>query len=91
MTVELDKKGGKWHSIHTSRQKRYEEDVVPRLIWTTKKGDKTEIEDRLVYFARTFQIPRPLSEWVSLGFYDKELPNLEDVSSHPFCTEFTLM
>lgn len=79
MVVELDKKGGGWHSIHTNRQKRYEEDVVPRLIWATKKGDKTEIEERLVYFARTFQTPRPLSEWVSLGFYDKELPDLEDV------------
>jgi hypothetical protein len=89
MTVELDKTYGKWHSIHTNRQKHYD-DAVPRLLWAVKNGDKTEIDHRLVYFARTFQTPRPLNKWVSLGFYDKDLPDPEEVSDHLFHIRFTL-
>lgn len=79
MTAELDKTDRKWHSVHMSRQGHYQ-DAVPDLIWATKVGNKTEIDDRLVHFARTFQTPRPLSKWVSLGFYDQELPDPEEVS-----------
>lgn len=79
MTVDHDKTYGKWHSSHTNRQKRYES-AVPTLIWSTRMGDPTTIADRLVYFARSFQTPRPLSEQVSLGFYDKKLPDPEEVS-----------
>lgn len=89
LTVELDKTHGKWHSIHTNRQKHYD-DAVPPLISAARQGDKTEIDRRLVYFARTFQTPRPLSKWVSLGFYDKELPDPEEVSCHPIHAGFTL-
>lgn len=70
MTVELNKKNGSWHSIHTNRQKRYE-DAVPKLIWAIKTGSKTAIDLRLVYFARTYKDPRPLSNRVTFGFYDK--------------------
>ena len=90
MTVEHDKKCGKWHSTHTSRQKSYE-DVLPGLIRATKKGEKTEIDHRLAYFAQTFQTPRPLSRWVSLGFYDKEQPDLEEVSYQFIHMKFVLI
>lgn len=76
MTVDLD---GKWHSIHANRRDRYDK-AVPRLLWSTKMGHKIPIDERLVYFARTFQIPRPLSERVTFGFYDKKLPDPEEVS-----------
>jgi len=79
MTADLDKTYGRWHSIHTNRQKRYET-AVPGLLLAMKLGDKTSIDHRLVYFARTFQTPRPLSERVLLGFYDKKLPSPEEVS-----------
>lgn len=79
MTVEFDKTYSKWHSIHTNRQGHYQE-AVPGLILAAKVGDRTEIDDRLVHFARTFQTPRPMSKWVSLGFYDKELPDPEEAS-----------
>lgn len=79
MTIELDKTHRKWHSIHTIRQGRYQT-AVPGLIRATKLGDKTEIDDRLVHFARTFQTPQPLSAYVSLGFYDKKSLHPEEVS-----------
>ena len=79
MTADLDKTYGKWHSIHISRQKLYE-NAVPDLLQAIKSGDSTTIADRLVHFARTFRIPRPLSERVSFGFYDKKLPNPDEVS-----------
>jgi len=86
MTVDLDKTYGKWHSIHISRQKHYE-NAVPGLLRAMKLGDPTTIADRLVYFARTFRIPRPLSERVSLGFYDHKLPNPDEVSCQLVYTE----
>ena len=79
MTVDHDKTHGKWHSIHTNRQKRYE-NAVPGLLQAMKSGDPTAITDRLVYFARTFRTPRPLNEWISFGFYDRKIPNPEEVS-----------
>lgn len=79
MIVDIDRTYRKWHSIHTNKQGHYQ-NAVPGLILATKLGDKTEINDRLVHFARTFQTPRPMSKCVSLGFYDKELPNPEEVS-----------
>jgi len=82
VTVDLDKTYGRWHSIHTNRRERYEK-AVPHLIWATKMGHKSPISDRLVYFARTFQTPRPLSEPVTFGFYDRKLPDPEQVSCHP--------
>lgn len=90
MIVEHDKTFGKWHSAHTSRQKRYE-NVVLGLIRAMKMGDKTEISDRLVYFARTFQNARPLSEQVSPGFYDKEVPNPEEVRCQLIRIGFTFI
>jgi hypothetical protein len=79
MTVEYDKSYGKWHLLHTNRQKRYE-NAVPELVQAIKLGNPTTIPDRLAYFARTFQTPRPLSKSVSFGFYDKKLPDPEEVS-----------
>jgi hypothetical protein len=90
MVVELDKTFRKWHSIHMNRQGHYQE-AVPGLFWAAKVGDKTEINDRLVHFARTFQTPRPMSKWVSLGFYDKELPDPEEVSHQLILTKCTLI
>jgi len=87
MTVDLDKTCGKWHSIHTIRQRSYES-AVPGLLQAMKLGHPTAIVDRLVYFARTFRTPRPLSEWVTFGFYDKKLPNPGEVSCHLVYTEF---
>lgn len=87
MTVGLDESYERWHSIHNTRQKRYE-DAVPGLLWATKVGDKTAIDHRLVYFARTFQTPRPLSQQVTLGFYDKKLPDPEEVSRQLIYVEF---
>jgi len=86
MTVDLDKTFKKWHSIHTSRQKVYE-NAVPGLLQAVKSGDPTTITDRLVHFARTFRTPRPLSERVSFGFYDKKLPNPDEVSCQLVYTE----
>lgn len=88
MTVKLDNTYERWHSIHTSRQKRYEK-AIPSLIWATKMGSKTPIDHRLVYFARTFRTPRPLSKRVTFGFYDKKLPDPEEVSYQLICTEFS--
>jgi len=86
MAVDLDKTHGKWHSIHITRQKRYES-AVPGLLQAMKLGEPTTITDRLVYFARTFRIPRPLSERVSFGFYDKKLSNPNEVSCRLVYTE----
>lgn len=86
MTVDLDETYGKWHSIHTSRQKLYEK-AVPGLLEAMKLGNPTTIADRLVHFARTFRIPRPLSERVSFGFYDKKLLNPDGVSCQLVYTE----
>lgn len=79
MTIDHDKTHGKWHSTHINRQKRYES-AVSGLLRAMKSGDPTTITDRLVYFAQTFRTPRPLSENLSLGFYDRKLPNTEEVS-----------
>jgi hypothetical protein len=88
MTVELDKTYGRWHSIHTNRRESYEE-AIPRLLWATKMGAKTPIDHRLVYFARIFQTPRPLSKQITFGFYDKKLPDPEEVSRPLVCAEFS--
>ena len=93
MAVELDKSYRKWHSIHINRQGHYQ-NAVPSLILAMKLGNKIEIDDRLVHFARTLQTPRPLSKWVSLGFYDQELPDPEEVSHrviHADCTLILLL
>jgi len=88
MTVELDKTYGRWHSIHTNRRESYE-GAIPRLLWATKMGAKTPIDHRLVYFARIFQTPRPLSKQVTFGFYDKKLPDPEEVSHQLVCMGFS--
>lgn len=83
LTIELDGTCRTWHSIHTNRQGHYQK-ALPSVIWAMKMGDKTEIDDRLVHFARNFQTPRPLSKSVSFGFYDKKLPDPEEVSCRLF-------
>ena len=88
MTVELDKTYGKWHSIHTVRRETYE-GMIPGLLWATKMGVRTSINYRLVHFARIFQTPRPLNKQLTLGFYDKKLPDPEEVSCQLVCTEFS--
>ena len=88
MTVELDKTYGKWHLTHTNRRESYE-GAIPRLLWAAKMGDKTPINHRLVYFARTFQTPRPLSNQVTFGFYDKKLPDPKEVSRQLVCAQFS--
>ena len=88
MTVELDKTYGRWHSIHTNRRESYE-GAIPRLLWATKMGAKTPIDHRLVYFTQTFQTPRPLSKQVTFGFYDKKLPDPEEVSHQLVCMGFS--
>jgi len=86
MTVELDSTYGRWHSIHANRRESHE-GPIPRLKWTTKTGAKTPIDRRLVHFAQNFQTPRPLSKQVTFGFYDKKLPDSEEVRRQLFCTE----
>lgn len=86
MTVDHDKTYKKWHSIHNNRQKSYE-NALPGLLRAMKLGNPTVITDRLVHFARSFRIPRPLSERVSLGFYDRKLPSPEEVSCQFVYTE----
>lgn len=78
MTIELDDTYGRWHSIHANRRESHE-GPIPRLKWTTKTGAKTPIDRRLVHFAQNFQTPRPLSKQVTFGFYDKKLPDPEEV------------
>jgi len=86
MTVELDNTYGKWHSIHANRRESHE-GPIPRVKWTTKTGAKTPIDRRLVHFAQNFQTPRPLSKQVTFGFYDKNLPDPEEVRRQLVCTK----